>query len=38
MYTNIHLYVAIILSSLSTAAVSETLHWFKDRKKEKEAK
>lgn len=35
MYTTFHLYVAIILSALSTAAVSETLHWIKDRKKEK---
>lgn len=36
MYTNFHLYVAIILSALCTAAAIETLHWIKDRKREKE--
>ncbi len=35
MYTNIHIIVAIVLSSFVTAAVNETLHWIKDRKKEK---
>lgn len=33
MYSTFDLLVAIILSALSTAACSETLHFIKDRKK-----
>lgn len=35
MYTYTELVVAVLLSSLITAAIQETLHWIKDRKKEK---
>lgn len=38
MYSTIHIIVAIILSSFISAAVCETMHWLKDRKKEKATK
>lgn len=33
MYTYTELVVAVLLSSLITAAIQETLHWWKDRRR-----
>lgn len=38
MYSTIHIIVAVVLTAFVTAAVSETMHWLKDRKKEKATK